>query len=172
MEILIRKATLQDAQALAALGASTFFDTYHAFNTKEDMSNYLDKYFTISNLETELQEKNTTFYVAETNEQMIGYIKLMAGGNTYIPEIKAMEIARFYVSNAFKGLKVGKKLMQTAENLATTTGCKAMWLSVWQKNPLSVEIYKKLGYNIVGNTTFILGADIQDDYIMVKHLNT
>lgn len=172
MEILIRKATLQDAQALAALGASTFFDTYHAFNTTEDMSNYLDKYFTISNLETELQEKNTTFYVAETNEQMIGYIKLMAGGNTYIPEIKAMEIARFYVSNAFKGLKVGKKLMQTAENLAKSMSCKAMWLGVWHKNTVSVEIYKALGYQIVGNTTFILGADIQDDYIMVKHLDT
>ena len=112
------------------------------------------------------------FYFAELNGEVIGYIKLMAGGNTYIPEIKAMEIARFYVSNAFKGLKVGKKLMETAENLARTTDCKAMWLSVWQKNPLSIEIYKKLGYNIVGTTTFILGADVQDDYIMVKHLTT
>jgi len=45
-------------------------------------------------------------------------------------------------------------------------------LGVWQKNTVSVEIYKALGYHIVGNTTFILGADIQDDYIMVKHLDT
>lgn len=169
MEIIIRKAELNDAKALAELGAKTFYDTYHKYNTPEDMHNYITKSFTINILQFELQDKNTLFFVAETNQELIGYIKLYLTGNSYIPNIKAMEVSRFYVDKQFQGNKVGAKLMAEGEKYAIACDCKAMWLSVWQKNPTSINIYEKLGYNKIGTTTFQLGNDIQDDFIMVKH---
>jgi len=170
MEVIIRKANLNDAKALAELGAKTFYDTYHKENTTEDMRDYITKYFTINVLQTELQDKNTMFFVAETNQELIGYIKLYRTGNSYIPNEKAMEVSRFYVDKQFQGHKLGAKLMLEAEKYAMESGCEAMWLGVWQKNITSIIIYEKLGYNKVGTTTFTLGNDIQDDYIMVKHL--
>mgnify|MGYP003408287133 FL=1 len=170
MEVIIRKANLNDAKALAELGAKTFYDTYHKENTTEDMRDYITKYFTINVLQTELQDKNTMFFVAETNQELIGYIKLYRTGNSYIPNVKAMEVSRFYVDKQFQGHKLGAKLMLEAEKYAMECGCEVMWLGVWQKNITSIIIYEKLGYNKVGTTTFTLGNDIQDDYIMVKHL--
>jgi diamine N-acetyltransferase len=165
----IRRGTIQDANALADLGASTFYDTYQAYNTAEDMAEYLSNHFNISNLEQELTDPLVCFFVAE-EQKLIGYIKLVLTGNTYIPEQKAIEISRFYVAGTFQGSGVGKQLMVAAENYAVAHGCTAMWLSVWQKNPKSIRIYERLGFVIVGTTTFTLGSDVQDDYIMVKQL--
>lgn len=170
MEVIIRKANLDDAKTLAELGAKTFFDTYHNDNTPEDMADYISKYFNINVLQVELQDKNTLFFVAETNQELIGYIKLNLIGNAYIPNVKAMEVSRFYVDKHFQGHKLGAKLMSEAEKYAIECGCEVMWLSVWQKNLTSITIYEKLGYNKIGTTTFKLGNDIQADYIMVKHL--
>lgn len=170
MEVIIRKANLDDAKTLAELGAKTFFDTYHNDNTPEDMADYITKYFNINVLQVELLDKNTLFFVAETNQELIGYIKLNLIGNSYIPNEKAMEVSRFYVDKQFQGHKLGAKLMLEAEKYAIECGCEVMWLSVWQKNLTSIIIYEKLGYNKIGTTTFKLGKDIQDDYIMVKHL--
>jgi diamine N-acetyltransferase len=165
----IRPGTIQDAQALADLGASTFYDTYYAYNTAEDMADYLSNNFNINNLEHEIADPLVCFFVAES-EKLVGYIKLVLTGNTYIPEQKAIEISRFYVARTFQGSGVGKKLMQAAENYAAEQGCSAIWLSVWQKNPNAIRIYERLGFVIVGTTTFTLGSDVQDDYIMVKQL--
>lgn len=165
----IRPGTIHDAQALADLGASTFYDTYHAYNTAEDMADYLANNFNINNLEKELTDPLVCFFVAE-EKKLSGYIKLVLTGNTYIPEQQAIEISRFYVARNFQGSGVGKQLMVAAENYAVEQGCSAIWLSVWQKNPNAIRIYERLGFVIVGTTTFTLGSDVQDDYIMVKQL--
>ncbi|HNE45250.1 MAG TPA: GNAT family N-acetyltransferase [Chitinophagales bacterium] len=168
--ISIRLASSADAPLLAKLGAKTFFDTYQAFNTPENMTDYISKNFNINALEAELGDEAVSFFIAFSGDSGVGYIKLSQGVSSYVSENPAMEVSRYYVDAGFQGRKVGAALMQSAFEHAKANNCKVIWLAVWQKNPKAVNIYIHQGFEIIGTTTFQLGDDLQDDYVMAKRL--
>lgn len=164
----IRPATLADAPILAELGAKTFTQTYEAYNTPENMRDYLANHFTVSALEQELQDPTVYFFIAMANDTAAGYVKLKLGPTPYISENPVMEISRYYVDAGFQGMKLGGALMQKSMDHARSMGCKALWLGVWKQNTRAVEIYLHLGFSIVGETIFQLGDDPQEDFVMAK----
>lgn len=168
--ILIRPATVSDIPALATLAAATFYDTYAAFNTVEDMDKYISNYFNVNTLQDELHDPAVVVLMAYSGTEAVGYTKLNDTGSSYIPEIPAMEIARYYVSASAQGSGIGKAMMDTVMKIAAQRDKKALWLGVWQRNSRAVDIYTHLGFRIVGTTTFTLGDDVQEDYVMVKML--
>ena len=75
----IQKATLKDINQLQKMGRQTFYETFAAFNTKENMVNYLEEAFSKIKLTTELNDENIEFYFAITDEEIIGYLKINLG---------------------------------------------------------------------------------------------
>ena len=75
-QITVRSASLQDAQLLAELAAKTFYETFVASNTEEDMKSYLEKNFTVSQIELELEEHENTFLLAQLGGSIVGYAKM------------------------------------------------------------------------------------------------
>ena len=43
-----------------------------------------------------------------------------------------------------------------------------MWLGVWQRNPRAVRFYEKCGFRRVAEATFVLGTDVQTDWVMAR----
>ena len=43
-------------------------------------------------------------------------------------------------------------------------------LSVWQQNPRAIRFYEKLGYRIAGTQPYILGNDVQTDWVMTREV--
>jgi len=168
--ITICPATAADAPLLAALAAKTFYDTYAQYNTPADMQDYITNHFTVSHIEQEISDPRTHLLLAWCNEKMAGYAKLVEGPVPYIPEIPALEIARYYVDSDFQGRGVGRKLMAAITDAALSLQCHTLWLGVWQRNTRAVDIYRHLGFRIAGTTTFQLGSDLQEDFVMVKEL--
>lgn len=166
----IYPATATDAPRLAALAAKTFYDTYAQYNTPADMQEYIANHFTVSHIEQEIADPRTHLLLAWSNEKLAGYTKLVEGPVPYIPETPALEIARYYVDSDFQGKGVGRKLMEAVTDLALSLQCPTLWLGVWQRNTRAVDIYRHLGFRIAGTTTFQLGSDLQEDFVMVKEL--
>ncbi|MBK7035399.1 MAG: GNAT family N-acetyltransferase [Chitinophagales bacterium] len=169
-EIKIRKASPDDLSGLCSLCAETFYDTYQQENTSENMQLYINTHFSPEVIGAELKTKNITIFIAFKGEKMIGYIKLEVINSTYMAEGSGCEISRYYVIKEYQQYKVGKKLMNITENFALESSCNYLWLGVWQKNEKAIAIYKHLGFIISGTTTFTLGDDVQDDFIMIKSL--
>ena len=42
--------------------------------------------------------------------------------------------------------------------------------SVWEKNEKALKFYKKNGFYEIGTHTFVMGEDVQTDYIMRKDM--
>ena len=61
----IRRVTLNDINQLQKIGRQTFFETFSAGNTAENMNKYLTEGFSIEKLSNELNDKNAEFYFAE-----------------------------------------------------------------------------------------------------------
>lgn len=166
-EFKIKKVTLDDIDQLQKIGRQTFYETFSAGNTEENMTKYLTEGFSIDKLTTELNDKNAEFYFATFNNNIIGYLKLNFGqSQTELQDDKALEIERIYVLKEFHGKKVGQILYDKAIEIAKNKNADYVWLGVWEENPRAINFYKKNGFVDFDKHIFKLGNDEQTDIMM------
>ena len=163
--IEIRKATHDDASLLASISSETFYDTYAEFNTKADMDLFLKQHFDLEILKEEINKSGQEFWFLFLNNDLAGYIFLKENSHTDLP-MEALEIARIYARKKYIGKGLGKKLMQTAIDQAKQKHKKVIWLGVWKQNPNAIQFYQKQGFEIFAEHTFLLGNDLQEDWVM------
>jgi ribosomal protein S18 acetylase RimI-like enzyme len=167
--IRIRSADLSDAVLLAEVGESTFRDTFGPANTPEDMAKYLARSFGESIQASELKDPSNSFLVAEVSEQPVGYARLQSGpAPSAVTGSHPIEIVRFYSVKEWIGRGVGPMLMHECLRVAGETGRDTIWLDVWEQNARAIAFYKKWGFEVVGNQSFQLGDDMQNDFLMAR----
>lgn len=170
---LIRRALVADALLLAELGARTFYDSFAAENTPEDISTYLDASFGPEKQAAELAEPGVIFLIAEIDGVAVGYAQLRSGESPEsISGLEPIELARIYVSQKCLGLGVGEALMRACIEEARRAGHQTMWLGVWERNVRAQAFYRKWNFSIVGEHIFQLGSDPQRDLLMERPLTS
>lgn len=169
MDIHIRYATPEDAKLIADLSHQTFYEAFAAQNTKENMEKFLSQQFTKGKLILEVGAPGNTFLLAYQGQEAVGYTKLRENTEPKSLGITpAFEIARLYVVEQMIGKGVGKLLMQTIFDIARQRNIPAVWLSVWEKNKRALNFYNYWGFEKFDETLFVLGDDIQNDWLMKK----
>ena len=163
----IRKVSLSDLIQLQKIGRQTFYETFAALNTEENMSAYLEKGFSIDKLTAELNDKDSEFYFASIDNNVIGYLKLNFGqAQTELKHDNALEIERIYVLKEFHGKKVGQIFYDKALEVARQRKVDYVWLGVWEENPRAISFYKKNGFVEFDKHIFVVGDDEQTDIMM------
>ena len=166
-DIDIQKVTLNDIAQLQKIGKQTFIEAFSEANSEENMKNYLQEGFSIEKLTNEINNKNSEFYFATFNNEIIGYLKLNFGDSqTELKDHKALEIERIYVSKEFHGKKVGQFLYDKAIQIAKQKNAEYVWLGVWEENLRAISFYKKNGFVEFDQHIFKLGNDEQTDIMM------
>ena len=117
-------------------------------------------------MRAELTNTDVVILLAEQENQILGYVKLVPGGSEDLKFIRPIEIARLYSAVHTIGNGIGKKLVAAACDFARKNGYDGVWLGVWQKNFRAVNFYQREGFRITGVTDFKLGDDVQDDFVM------
>ncbi|MBX0289969.1 GNAT family N-acetyltransferase [Hymenobacter sp. HSC-4F20] len=168
-QLIIRLATLQDIAQLQQIGRQTFFETFAASNSAQNMQTYLEEGFSRDKLTAEWQNPHSAFYLAELNHAAIGYLKVNTGpAQTELQTANALEIERIYVLRAYHGKQVGQLLYQQALQAAEQAQVEYVWLGVWEKNPRAIRFYEKNGFVAFDTHVFILGDDAQTDILMKR----
>lgn len=171
MKLTIKKSTVDDFEKLLSLSKETFYQTFADQNTAEDMAEYLETAFSKSKLLGELCDPNTSFFLLYANESLAGYLKLNESpSQTDINDAESLEVERIYILKAFQNFGLGRYLMEYSIKSATDKGKKYIWLGVWEKNDKALRFYKNNGFYRIGSHSFIIGSDVQTDYIMRKDL--
>src|SRR5689334_18406714 len=115
MSITVKKATLQDGNILAELGAKTFYDTFRVYNTEEDMQTYIRKSYDIDLVNKNLSNNTIQYFIAYDEETPVGYTKLIKNvSNEKLTGSKNIELEKIYVLKEYFDKKVGKELMIAA----------------------------------------------------------
>jgi ribosomal protein S18 acetylase RimI-like enzyme len=167
--ISIRQATTHDNTLLAELGAETFYDSFAADNTPENVTAYLAASFSPDKQAAELADVHSKVLIAEIEGEVCGYARVKFGdAPPAVKGQKPMEIVRFYARKRWIGQGVGPQLMRSCLDEAQNAGCDVVWLGVWKKNPRAIAFYRKWGFVEVGTQTFQVGDDLQHDFIMAR----
>jgi ribosomal protein S18 acetylase RimI-like enzyme len=167
MAVTIRPAHAADAQVLAVLGATTFYETFRPFNTEEDMNAYISKAYNEVVVLANLQNPQIKYAIAFDGDTAIGYIKLLLDATH--PKLigKTIELEKIYVLQSYLGTGAGKELMHYALNLARNENALHLFLGVWNENERAVAFYRKAGFEVFDNRSFQLGSRLCEDYMMV-----
>jgi diamine N-acetyltransferase len=169
MQITIHNATPSDAENIAVLSRQTFYDTFAAVNTKEDMDKFMNESFSMKALINEVNAAENIFITAFMEEELVGYAKLTESKNPpELEDVNAIEIGRIYAAQKTIGFGVGKALMEKCIQLATENNKQLIWLGVWEHNQRAISFYHKFGFEKFGEHEFVLGNDVQTDWLMKR----
>ncbi len=169
----LRRAVPADAAPLAEFAQRSFVETFGAANRPEDMAAYLPTAYGEARQRAEIvHPKWTTLLAADAETgDLLGFVQLREGAAG--PTVRGrdpIEIQRLYVDFAFHGRGLAKALMVAAEAAAREAGWSTLWLGVWEKNARAIAFYEKCGFRHVGEHPFLLGSDLQTDWVMEKEL--
>lgn len=169
--IEMKNVSIDDIDELQKIGRQTFFETFSEANSEENMQKYLQEELSLEKLTVELDDKNSQFFFAIIDTEVIGYVKLNLGqSQTELKDDNALEIERIYVLKRFQGKKVGQLLYEKAIEIAKQQNVDYVWLGVWEENYRAIRFYKKNGFIEFDKHIFQLGNDEQTDLMMKLQL--
>ncbi|KAK9489508.1 acyl-CoA N-acyltransferase [Lipomyces doorenjongii] len=172
--VTIRDAHLDDAAAIATLGSHVFAATFGHSVAPQDLNDFLERAYSVSQITRDLSNPQRHFFVACVDQgRVIGFSELREGST---PEDcvsgteNPVELYRLYVGLDFHRAGVGRSLIEKVEGLAKERGFKTLWLGVWEENLRAQKVYEKMGFVRVGDHVFKVGEVVQTDYIMSKSI--
>lgn len=170
-DIHIRRAQKEDASLIAAISRETFYDSFAEQNTAEDMELFMERQFSTALLMEELFDASNIFFLAMHEEEPAGYIKMKPGTPIELADANnAIEICRFYARKNMIGKGVGKAMMLHAVQCAKSIHSNTIWLGVWEHNKRAIDFYTSFGFRKFSAHDFVLGKDVQRDWLMKKEV--
>lgn len=171
MTVMLRKATVEDADLLTELGITTFTEKWKDNYDEKTLQAYLSKAYDKAIIRNELQQDTFTYLLAFTPEQVIGFAKLSRRQQLadWITE-PCLEVCRIYVLQAFQGFKAGAMMMDAAIEMARQEQMESVVLGVWENNDRAIAFYKRLGFEKAGTHPFHTAEIVETDWVMRKRL--
>lgn len=165
--ITLRPCLPAEWPALQAFGREIFFQTFRDHNSPENMAAYLETAFSDQQVQAELGNPDSAFWLALDGARIVGYLKINTGPAQHaLQDAGGLEIERIYVDPAFMGRGLAALLLDQAQTLARAQQAPFIWLGVWEHNPRAIRFYEKSGFQVFGQHTFMLGDDAQTDLLM------
>jgi ribosomal protein S18 acetylase RimI-like enzyme len=169
--LAIRRATPADAESFTGLARRTFHDAYAATAPPDQLAIHLARAFTPARQAAELADPDLVTLLAMVHDDVAGYAQVRLRGGSTPPSVPAgtpIEVARFYLEQAWVGRGVARPLMDATCALGRPQGATHAWLAVWEGNRRAIRFYEKCGFREVGRTPYQFGDRVEDDWVMVR----
>ncbi len=173
MQVTIRKIGLKDVEILSALAKQTFYDTFVGTCTDKDMQDFLEEYYNVEKIKSELSIEDSFNFFAEADNVPVGYIRFTEDYSDFpfMKKWKAIELKRLYLLKDFHGQGIAQQLMDLFFDHATKNNYEVAWLSVWEHNYKAQKFYGKYGFEYSGHQhPFPVGNTPQTDLWFWKFL--
>lgn len=172
LDIQLNKASPDDVEKIRKIGIDTIIETFAMSNEDENTQKYLNESFDPEKVLKELTNPGSEFYLAESDNKVIGYLKInFDKAQSDINDPNSLEIERIYVYKEYHGKGIGKILFDKAKEIAINNKLGYVWLGVWEKNFRALSFYRKNGFIEFDKHIFRYGNDDQTDLLMKLKLN-
>ena len=169
-QLIIRKATLEDAEYISLLARVTFTETFgRYFRDNQDLLDYYENTFSVAKMRASLTKANNVFWIAFFDELPVGYAKLKKFSKSeFIDSNSVSQLQKIYVLKDFLSKKIGHELQKEMFLEVTKLGNQFLWLSVLKSNERAILFYNKNGFEKIGEHTFKIGQETFDFIAMKK----
>jgi ribosomal protein S18 acetylase RimI-like enzyme len=168
-EPLIRRAGSADAEAVAAIGAETFIETFGHLYPPSDLETYLAEAYNLERTRADLADPAKATWLVEADGDVVGYA-LVGPCGLPRPDVtpECGELKRIYLRKARQGGGLGARLFAETMTWLQSRGPRAVWLGVWSENHGAQRFYDRHGFAKVGEYNFHVGATVDLEYIFKR----
>ena len=167
----IRRAGLNDLKLISALGIATCYEAYFELDPSHDLAEYCVEFFSLEKVKAELEDPNSTYLIAESEGNAVGFAKLREGKKIDCLEGRnAVEVQRIYLLEKVKGTGVGRALMEKCREIGRAKGYQTLWLGVWDKNIKAQKFYERIGMKNIGSCDFSDGKNKFINFVFADDL--
>jgi len=164
---IIRRATPEDAQVLADLGAQTFSDTFAHLYPAHDLVNFLAQAYSLERTQADLADPAKATWLVEVDGAAVGYA-LAGPSDLPHPDVTAQsgELKRFYLLKTWQGGGLGGRLFVEVMAWLERDGPRDLWIGVWSENFGAQRFYARHGFEKVGEYGFRVGGTVDHEFIL------
>lgn len=163
----IRTGRPGDAHRIAVLAVQVWLHTYATDGINDEIAQYVLSEFTPDKYLQSLSAPSTHFFVAEHDENLVGYAVITVGVSCPTGANSIVELQTLYVQEHYIGHGVGKSLLQAAEARARQQSGSTLWLKVNAKNDRAIAFYAHHGYSKAGTAYFVLGEGRYENHVLI-----
>jgi ribosomal protein S18 acetylase RimI-like enzyme len=169
--MIYRPATLEDAPALAALGAETFIAAFGHLYTPRDLATFLAQVHSPGPVAEEIAGDECTHCLVEdassNGRALVAYCKLRHPSHfAALSDARdPLELGQLYCLPTHTGHGIGAKLMDWALEQARAGGHDAVLLSVYSENYGAQRFYQRYGFGKIADITFPVGEQLDAEYL-------
>lgn len=163
--LILRRPTIADAPALAALARQTFTETFGHLYAPADLAAFLEQHVP-EEWAAQIDDPAYAIRVAEAGGAFAGYAKLGPPSLPFTPPRDAIELRQFYLLAPWHGGGVAQTMMAWVIEEARDRGCSWLYLSVFTDNPRARRFYARHGFEEVGPYAFKVGNHEDEDIVM------
>lgn len=166
-EPILRRAGPADAEAVAALGAATFTETFGHLYAPADLAGFLAEAHSVERARADLADPASALWLLEADGAAVSYALAGPCGLPH-PETAARdgEIKRLYLLRSAQSGGWGGRLFEAALDWLQARGPRAVWIGVWSENYGAQRFYARRGFVKVGEYGFAVGETTDREFIL------
>ncbi len=172
--ITIRPAVPGDENALGAIGAATFLESYAEVIPGPDIVAHSRSQHAPEIYRDYLASADPRYacWIAEYTDTgaPVGYAVTSAIEAPTIGDPDDIELKRIYVFSRFHGTGTGRELMEECIAHARALDASRILLGTYDQNHRAVAFYQQAGFEQVGIRKFQVGGQVFDDIVMAMTL--
>lgn len=171
-EITYHRATIEDAVVISALAISVWVDTYAQGGIETDFGRYIADHLSESAFAEILGGSGQVALLAYCEARLVGFALLTLDRNVDDHPETASELSKLYIHRNFKGLGIGRRLLDMGCEAVFDAGYSALWLSVYHGNSDAIAFYRRMGLEQISDHYFDLNGHqhLNHRFIRVKPL--
>lgn len=165
--MIYRPATLEDAPALARLGAETFVAAFGHLYKPQDLEAFLAEVHNPHAVAAEIAGDQCTHRLVEDAGALVAFCKLRypTKFGEYSDAANPIELGQLYALPGHTGSGIGAQLMDWALEQARGGGHDAVLLSVYAENFGAQRFYQRYGFAKIADITFQVGDHLDPEFL-------
>jgi ribosomal protein S18 acetylase RimI-like enzyme len=172
-DAIIRRVTPADAEALAAIGAATFAETFGHLYPHEDLEAFLADAYGLARTQRDLADPAKAAWLVEARGEVVGYAQ---AGPCELPHPDVTpacgELKRFYFVERWQNRGLGGRLFDAVMAWLLAPGPRDIWIGVWSENHGAQRFYRRQGFEKVGEYGFKVGRTVDHEFILRRRADT
>ena len=167
MAVVLRRAEVADAAALARIGAATFVETFGHLYPASDLEPYLAAAYDVDATRATLSDPACAAWLLEVDGVAVGHALAGPCGLPH-PDVRSDdgELKRLYLLRAHQAGGHGGRMFDTVLDWLQRDGPRTLWIGVWSQNHGAQRFYARHGFERVGDYDFVVGTTRDHEYIL------
>lgn len=168
--LVIRRAGVADAAALAHIIEQTFTETFGHLYPPEDLAEYVRGNCSAESCRKLLEDpKVGVWFIGPDGAAPVGYI---TAGPCKLPvenrEPNAGEVRQLYVLATHQNQRLGARLLDISLDWLATQNFSPLYIGVWSQNYGAQRFYGRYGFKKIGEYGFPVGKTVDHEFILKR----